>query len=88
MTKQAKCSDNKSSKALKLKDCQLGKDLIIESVHLDDEHCFRLREIGLTEGANIRVCLDCAFGGKMISKGSERIGIDKEIANAIRVKYV
>jgi ferrous iron transport protein A len=72
---------------MKLNECELGRELIIESVHLDDDHCFRLREIGLTEGANIKVCQDCAFGGKMLSKGTERIGIDKKIAESIEVSY-
>lgn len=72
---------------MKLNKCELGKDLVIESIHLDEEHCFRLREIGLTNGANIKVCQKCAFGGRLIAKGSERIGISKKIAESIEVSY-
>lgn len=72
---------------MKLKDCKLGEELVIEKIHLDEDHCFRLREIGLTEGVNVRVCQNCSFGSKLLAKGSERIGIDKSIAEAIEVKY-
>lgn len=72
---------------MKLAECELGKELIIESIHLDSDHCFRLREIGITEGQSIQACQNCSFGSMVVSKGTERIGIDKKIANAIEVKY-
>ncbi|MDR0950036.1 MAG: ferrous iron transport protein A [Candidatus Ancillula sp.] len=74
-------------KVTNLEDCELQKNLIIDSVNLSPDQCFRLREIGLTEGANIQVCQNCGFGGKVISKGAERLGVDRNIAESINVHY-
>jgi Fe2+ transport system protein FeoA len=72
---------------MRLKDCEIGKNIVVEDIELNDDICFRLKEIGITEGVNLKVCKTCSFDSKVISKGAERIGIDAKIANAIKVRY-
>lgn len=72
---------------MKLKDCKIGESIIVENIDLESDYCFRLREIGITEGVSLKVCQTCSFGGKVIAKGTERIGIDAKLADAINVKY-
>ncbi|MDR1447600.1 MAG: ferrous iron transport protein A [Candidatus Ancillula sp.] len=73
---------------MKLSECKLGVALHIESIDLSVDHCRRLKELGISQGTDIRICQNCVFGGKVISKGTELLGIDAKLANAIEVSYV
>jgi Fe2+ transport system protein FeoA len=72
---------------MKLSDCKLGERLRVESINLSAEHCHRLKEMGIAKGADIKICRNCVFGGKVIAKGTEMLGIDAKLANAIEVSY-
>ncbi|MDR0789101.1 MAG: ferrous iron transport protein A [Bifidobacteriaceae bacterium] len=69
---------------MKLKDCEIGQKIIVDNIELNEDFCFRLREIGITEGVNLKVCQKCSFGSLVIQKGAERIGIDSKIADGIQ----
>ncbi|MDR2082626.1 MAG: ferrous iron transport protein A [Candidatus Ancillula trichonymphae] len=73
---------------MKLSDCRLGVGLRVESISLSAEHCHRLKEFGISEGVDVKICQNCVFGGKVISRGTELLGIDSRLANAIEVSEV
>ena len=66
--------------------CPLHEDHVIDSVRLDDSHRFRLSELGLRPGQHVRVIQRCAFGGRVLARGSERIALDSATARTIIVR--
>ena len=69
-----------------LRSCPVGMDVVIDSVKLDDVHRFRLSELGLREGLHVRVAQRCAFGGRLVARGTERIAVDSATATSIVVR--
>ena len=66
-----------------LKNCKVGEQIIVNKINLSEDFCFRLNEIGITNGVKLKVFQKCSFGSFIIEKGAERIGIDSKIASNI-----
>lgn len=69
-----------------LRDCPRGVRVVVDDVDLDDRHRFRLREIGLARGVELRVIQRGVFGGRVIAFGDERIALDGGTARAVHVR--
>ena len=69
-------------------DCPRGTHAVIDSISLDERHRFRLYEIGLAPGAQLRIMQRGAFGGRVVALGGERVALDHSTARAIRVRPV
>lgn len=69
-----------------LRDCPRGVRVVVDDVDLDDRHRFRLREIGLARGVELRVVQRGVFGGRVIAFGDERIALDGDTARAVHVR--
>lgn len=64
-------------------------DLVkITNVNLDDKFCLRLREMGIVEGAKLKLANRGAFGSRVLAKGYERVAIDAKCAKCIEVEVV
>ena len=71
-----------------LRDCPRGVRVVVDDVDLDDRHRFRLREIGLARGVELRVVQRGVFGGRVIAFGGERVALDGNTARAVHVRSV
>ena len=71
-----------------LRDCPRGVRVVVDDADLDDRHRFRLREIGLARGVELRVVQRGVFDGRVIAFGGERVALDGNTARAVRVRSV
>lgn len=69
-----------------LSDYPRGAHVVIDGIDLDERHRFRLYEIGLTPGTQLRIMQRGAFGGRVVALGGERVALDHGTAQAIRVR--
>ncbi len=70
-----------------LSDAPLGCSLRIRHLHATPALSMRLRELGFRENAALRG-LTRGFGSMICEVGASRIGIDSDIARAIRVSVL
>lgn len=78
----------KKDAVMTLRDCPRGVRVVVDGVDLDDRHRFRLREIGLARGVELRVVQRGVFGGRVIAFGGERVALDGDTARAVRVRPI
>lgn len=69
-----------------LADCPRNADATITNIDLDERHRFRLLELGLRVGTDLRVTQHGSFGGRVIARGAERIALDGGTARRIHIR--
>lgn len=60
----------------------------VVALQVDTPDLLRLREIGLRDGALLRVCRCTPFGGRVIGVGGSRIALDGDTAARVQVEAV
>ncbi len=69
-----------------LAECPADADLRVVGVALDPAVRLRMREIGVHDGAVVRVWRRSAFGGRVVAVGSSRIALDAGTARRVHVE--
>ena len=69
-----------------LAECPTGADLRVLGVALEPAVRLRLREIGVHDGAVLRLSRRGAFGGRVVAVGASRIALDGATARLVHVE--
>jgi ferrous iron transport protein A len=70
---------------VELRECADGDLVRIVAVRLDQATRRRLRELGMSAGARVRIVQRGAFGGRVVAVGADRFALDGRTCRALEV---